>query len=185
MSDAPSTIEFVSNGLISSDHLRLLAEHAIDQRVAESAGLYSITEVSGLPEEFAHYGASVVPALAFLWTSFDGSTVVQLRPDRPVRDDEGMPRKYLFPREGRAHWAIEYLAQAGAIDRPKRGDVVISAIGRQLLADRPDVIVEADLVHMPGFQGWVERSKESARVKRSSASDGIVAPALVSDETPL
>lgn len=87
--------------------------------------------------------------------------------------------------ESRAHWAIEYLAQAGAIDRPKRGDLVISDIGRQLLADHPEVITESDLSHLRGFQDWVERSKESARNKRkpgrSQAADG----ASQSGETPL
>ena len=70
--------------------------------------------------------------------------------------------------ESRAHWAIEYLAQAGAIDRPKRGDMVISDIGRQLLADHPDAIKEADLLHLQGFQDWVERSNQSARAKKQA-----------------
>jgi restriction system protein len=73
--------------------------------------------------------------------------------------------------ESRAHWAIEYLAQAGAINRPKRGDMVISDIGRSLLVDHPEVIKEADLLHLQGFQDWVERSNQSARARRQAQSE--------------
>lgn len=86
--------------------------------------------------------------------------------------------------ESRAHWAIEYLAQAGAVDRPKRGDMVISDIGRQLLADHPEAIKEADLLHLQGFQDWVERSNQSARARRQAQTER---PSSVdeSGETPL
>jgi restriction system protein len=88
--------------------------------------------------------------------------------------------------DSRAHWAIEYLAQAGAIERPKRGEMRISDIGRQLLADHPDVITEADLQHLAGFQDWVARSRESARNRRRS-SEGVGDQTLRAEdgETPL
>jgi restriction system protein len=88
--------------------------------------------------------------------------------------------------DSRAHWAIEYLAQAGAIERPKRGEMRISEIGKQLLADHPDVITEADLQHLAGFQDWVARSRESARNRRRSP-EGVGDQTLRTEdgETPL
>lgn len=84
--------------------------------------------------------------------------------------------------ESRAHWAIEYLAQAGAIDRPRRGEMLINEIGHRLLADHPDQIVEADLLELPGYQAWVQRSNEKARARKAAAS---AAPtAVTSEETP-
>ncbi len=69
----------------------------------------------------------------------------------------------------RAHWATEYLAQAGAVTRPKRGFLVITNIGQQLLANHPDAVAVADIKHLPGYQAWMERSKAS---KKNSASGG-------------
>ena len=161
MSDVPSTIEFVSNGLISPDHLQLLAEHAIDQRVAEAAGLYSITEASGLPEEFAHYGASVVPALAIPWTSFDRSTVVQLRPDRPGRDAEGRPRKYLFPREAAIPMNVHPLMKDRVTGGQTRVAVVEGTL--QYLAAVTAAMEDPTtaVVGMSGCYGWSHDGRPS------------------------
>ena len=161
MSEVPSTIEFTSNGWISPDHLRLLADHAIGQRVAEEAGLYSITEASGLPEEFAHYKASVVPALAIPWTSFDGSTVVQLRPDRPGRDAEGRPRKYLFPREAAIPMNVHPLMKDRVTGGQTRVAVVEGTL--QYLAAVTAAMEDPTtaVVGMSGCHGWSHDGKPS------------------------
>lgn len=74
--------------------------------------------------------------------------------------------------DSRAHWAIEYLAQSGAVERPKRGEMKISEIGRQLLASQPGVITLDDLQHLQGFQEWEERSRASARNRRKVSQEG-------------
>ena len=43
----------------------------------------------------------------------------------------------------RAHWAIEYLAQAGAVNRPRRGILQINQVGKDLLAAHPDLLLKA------------------------------------------
>ena len=83
----------------------------------------------------------------------------------------------------RAHWAIEYLAQAGAVDRPRRGEMQINDIGRRLLAEHPNGISEQDLADLPLYQDWVERSRASARNKRENPSNET--PITYSEETPL
>lgn len=85
----------------------------------------------------------------------------------------------------RAHWAIEYLAQAGAVDRPRRGDMRINDIGRELLAKHPTGITEDDLVHLPMFQDWVERSRTSARNRRNRTEPAQGSSADMGGETPL
>lgn len=88
--------------------------------------------------------------------------------------------------DSRAHWAIEYLAQSGAIERPKRGEMKISEIGRQLLASQPGVITLDDLQHLQGFQEWEERSRASARNRRRVSQEGGVPSGEPFDgETPL
>lgn len=68
----------------------------------------------------------------------------------------------------RAHWAIEYLVQSGAIERPQRGALVITDLGRQLLAQHPQSISESDLKGLRGYQEWAERSRQSSRAKSKS-----------------
>lgn len=87
--------------------------------------------------------------------------------------------------ESRAHWAIEYLAQAGAIDRPQRGDMVISDIGRELLARHPVEITKNDIVNLPGMLDWAERSKEAAKAKKKGPEEATSLEADESGETPL
>lgn len=58
----------------------------------------------------------------------------------------------------RAHWAIEYLCQAGAISRPARGILEINDVGRQLLSDNPDGLSRKSLSHLEGYQDWRQRT---------------------------
>lgn len=62
--------------------------------------------------------------------------------------------------------------------------MVISAIGRRLLADHPQVIKESDLMQLQGFQEWMGRSSSSARAQRKAQSEQS-ASADESGETPL
>ncbi len=88
----------------------------------------------------------------------------------------------------RAHWALEYLSQSGAVERPARGRVQITDIGRQLLVEHPEGLVEADLAHLEGYQDWVRRSRESAKARRQAAGEPANAEdiaRLASTESPI
>lgn len=51
----------------------------------------------------------------------------------------------------RGNWALSYLARAGAVERPARGRYRITEIGRALVAQHPDAIIERDLRNVPGY----------------------------------
>lgn len=75
----------------------------------------------------------------------------------------------------RAHWAIEYLCQSGAIDRPSRGILVVNDIGLRLLKDNPDGISRRELKDLPGYQAWRERTlagREERRRQKLLEPDG-------------
>lgn len=61
--------------------------------------------------------------------------------------------------DNRIGWAASYLHRVGALERPRRGHYVITALGRQLLADHPSGISEAVLrtVAKPGDEWWVAK----------------------------
>lgn len=76
--------------------------------------------------------------------------------DREVRTASG-GRKY----DGRVHWAVTYLGQAGALDRVARGRVQITARGHELLAEGPDRITWRYLLKYPEFAEFQARARAS------------------------
>jgi restriction system protein len=66
----------------------------------------------------------------------------------------------------RAYWAIQYLAKAEAVVRPRRGFLQITDIGRDLLAQHPKTLCKADIEHLEGLQEWTRISKEAALERR-------------------
>lgn len=70
--------------------------------------------------------------------------------------DSGMPR-YL----NRGQWALSYLKRAGAVDRPARGQYVITDEGRALLARLPDGITERDLQSLPAYVSPRTRTRDT------------------------
>ena len=85
----------------------------------------------------------------------------------------------------RAHWAIEYLAQAGAVERPRRGVLKINDIGARLIQDHPTGFRVDALKHLPGMQDWTRRSREGARSKRSGLTEGDVSEGEVTEGSPI
>lgn len=85
----------------------------------------------------------------------------------------------------RVHWAIEYLAQAGAVDRPKRGVLQINDVGHQLLKDHPDGFRVKALRHLPGLQEWDRRTKEGAKARRRGESRSVDVHEDGSEGSPL
>jgi restriction system protein len=66
----------------------------------------------------------------------------------------------------RAYWAIQYLAKAEAVVRPRRGFLQITDIGQDLLAQHPKTLCKADIEHLEGLQEWTRISKEAALERR-------------------
>lgn len=52
----------------------------------------------------------------------------------------------------RGNWALSYLSRAGAVERPSRGNYLITETGRQLLRTYPSGMVEKDLRSIPGYE---------------------------------
>lgn len=62
----------------------------------------------------------------------------------------------------RVHWATQYLYQARAISRSKRGVFAITDRGRQLLAEHPDRVGNEHLEQFEEFRDFKNRSRAEA-----------------------
>lgn len=71
----------------------------------------------------------------------------------------------------RVHWAQEFLCQAGAVDRPKRGYTAITDFGRELLREPLPVTIQR-LRETEGLKEWKRRSQEKAALRRLENSGG-------------
>jgi len=84
----------------------------------------------------------------------------------------------------RAYFACEYLFQARAISRPKRGHLQITDFGRQILAKYPEGISVAFLKTTEGFRDWTRRTAERALDKKGKSGEGDSIEPIESDITP-
>ena len=82
----------------------------------------------------------------------------------------------------RVHWALEFLCQAGAVDRPKRGFAAITDLGRKLLRDEQPKLTLERLRQTEGLKAWKQRSREKAARRRSQRGDEPVIPDDLPDE---
>jgi restriction system protein len=86
----------------------------------------------------------------------------------------------------RVHWACEYLVQADAIKRPKRGYMQISDLGKELLKSNPNGVTLEILRETEGLKAWRERSIAGRDARRQGSSPEFSQPLdLESDEAPL
>jgi restriction system protein len=76
--------------------------------------------------------------------------------------------------DSRIYWAIQYLFQAGALNRPSRGIYEITDLGIELLVKYPNGLTEKSLKNTEGYQAWVARIGTNPRAANtpSSKSDG-------------
>jgi restriction system protein len=81
----------------------------------------------------------------------------------------------------RAHWARQYLSQAGLVSSVQRGDYVVSAEGHALLASQPKHLTNETLRQFPKFREFLQRS---AKKEGAEPVLGVVPPEPVSAETP-
>jgi restriction system protein len=84
----------------------------------------------------------------------------------------------------RAYFACEYLFQARAISRPRRGQIQITDFGRQILREHPEGISMAFLKTTDGFKEWMFRTSERALSRRGTTDDGGSTELIESDITP-
>ncbi|MFN3002975.1 AAA family ATPase [Mycolicibacterium wolinskyi] len=66
--------------------------------------------------------------------------------------------------DNRAGWALSFLTRAQAIEKVKNGESRITDFGRQMLADHPVEITEADLEAVPAFQAYVPKKRTSTAI---------------------
>lgn len=85
-------------GSLTHEHATYLAAHAVDLTLATELGVYSAASVDDLPDDWRQGIGRHLPGIVFPWTSHDGRVCVQLRPDAPPIDDDGEPKKYVFPK---------------------------------------------------------------------------------------
>ena len=85
----------------------------------------------------------------------------------------------------RVHWALEYLCQAGAVARPKRGFAQITVLGKSLLIEQPDGVTLERLRLTEGMQEWKKRTKASAAARGNSDDSADENDDDAGNETPL
>lgn len=65
------------------------------------------------------------------------------------------------------NWAISHLAQAEALQRPEKGFVQITELGRALLADNPGSVNRDAVRATEGYRAWQSRSAENKRSRKN------------------
>lgn len=87
---------------------------------------------------------------------------------------ERVTEKGTLVADSRIYWAIQYLFQAGALNRPSRGIYEITDLGKELLTKYPDGFTEKSLKDTEGYQAWVARIGTNPRAANapSANSDG-------------
>jgi restriction system protein len=101
-----------------------------------------------------------------------------------VEERNLVTNKGTFVVNGRLHWAIQYLFQAGALTRPAKGVYEITQIGLELLEKNPNGFTQTALEETEGYRNWFERVKAKSKleVTKPISSDG-EAPQESLDET--
>ena len=70
----------------------------------------------------------------------------------------------------RVHWAVEFLCQAQAVARPKRGYTQITEFGRELMRE-PGSVTLARLRQTEGLKAWRRRTLANRGLRRNLPSD--------------
>ena len=80
----------------------------------------------------------------------------------------------------RVHWAITFMAHAGLVQRPRRGVVLATERGREILKEYPERIDNDVLSKFPEFLEFRER----ARAKTPTIGSGALPPPSADKDTP-
>ena len=79
--------------------------------------------------------------------------------------------------EHRAGWAISALFRAGAVERPSRGLLRITDVGRKLLEDFPGPFKQADLTNLPGWNDYTPTARKGSQVSAPNSGNEFDEPA--------
>ncbi len=93
--------------------------------------------------------------------------IVELGDRFGLSDDERaemIPSGRISRLGSRVHWAATYMAQAGVVERPRRGVIVATERGRRLLTDELGRIDIRTLERFPEFQVFRERGRGNGAV---------------------
>lgn len=88
---------------------------------------------------------------------------LQLTPEELAEKNPGGGNRV----RSRINWAISYLVQAGAIERPARGIVRLSGYGAELLKGPAASRTKAALDESPGIKAWAKRTEDNARARKA------------------
>lgn len=84
----------------------------------------------------------------------------------------------------RIHWSGAVLVLGGLLERPMRGQIAITELGRRLLEAHPEGITDEVVKSQAAYKEMTERSKQNKAAKRESLESGGEA-ILASDQTPM
>jgi restriction system protein len=84
----------------------------------------------------------------------------------------------------RAGWALYDLYRAGLLDRIKKGVYVISELGKQVAAEKPEKIDRDYLMRFPQFAQFIEKSTKSGSVSSRSSDQTLNADHSLTATTP-
>lgn len=84
----------------------------------------------------------------------------------------------------RVHWALEFLCQSGAVQRPQRGYAQITDLGQKLLQEQPEGVTLTRLRQTDGFRDWKRRSKAKAAERLREYPDDTDTDSESDERTP-
>lgn len=93
---------------------------------------------------------------------------LQLTPEELAEKNPGGGNRV----RSRINWAISYLVQAGAIERPARGVIRLSGFGTELLRGPAENRTKVALDETPGIRAWAKRTEDNARARKAQKKSG-------------
>lgn len=132
---------------LTPEHARYLANHAVNVDMAVERGVYSAQKVDDLPDEWRKGIGRRLPGIVFPWTSANGRTSIQLRPDEPGTDSNGDPVKYVFQSDVEpVLWPVR--------TNPEASRVLIVEGSKQCLVAAEHAPDDYEVYGIAGCWGW-------------------------------
>lgn len=115
------------------------------------------------------------------------SLVARLADQFALTPDERKERIAAGPSRmgNRVHWAVTYMVHAGLLERPSRGKIRITELGRSVLTQKPEALDVAYLHRFPEFRDWRLKSGQHGRKTGNGIEEPASAGALASPEEVL
>lgn len=89
----------------------------------------------------------------------------------PEEADDLLPSGKQTKLANRAHWARNYMSQAGLVEPIRRGHYRLTDTGRELLSSRPTELNKTSLEVYPPFQEFLARSSRNSTTDAETAAD--------------